>query len=134
MTCSQCWSTIPARSEKCPRCGAKVTGAPPSFLGLLKAYPWLGVVLALSVLVTLWAATRRAPVPEVIPPAVEPVADAPAPAPEPEPDAMPVVAPFVEPEPAPIPVVKQTGQADPMTQSPDGAWKGGPALPTPPGR
>lgn len=138
MTCSQCWSSIPARSEKCPRCGANVTGTPPSFTGLFKAYPWLGVVLALSVLTTLWIATRRPPPPpEPIPPAVEPVTVAPAPAPEPEPETVFVHAPAPEPEPeAPAPAaVRKTEEEPPPPPSasaviqPDGTWRSGPGAP-----
>ncbi|MDP3542936.1 MAG: hypothetical protein Q8T11_10780 [Elusimicrobiota bacterium] len=100
--------------------------APPSLVGLLKAYPWLGVLLALSLIVTLWAATRRAPPPpEPIPPAIEPAADAQAPEAEVEPE--PTVWPD-SPPPAPEPAasaVKPTADADePLTQTEDGAWKG----------
>lgn len=139
MTCSQCWSTIPARSEKCPRCGAKVTGAPPSFKGLFKAYPWLGVVLALSVLATLWIATRRPPPPpEPIPAAVEPVVEAPSPAPEPEPEAVFPPAPAPEPEPAappPAAAARKSEEEPPPPPSstavlqPDGTWRSGSSAP-----
>lgn len=140
MTCSQCWSAVPAKQTVCPRCGAKVTGAPPSFLGLVKSYPWLVVVLALSAMVTLWAATRRAPSPPPpIPPAVEPVA---APSTEPVftpgPELVPVPMPVAEPEPvaeaaAPEPV-KNAGNKSPPPPppsssaylQPDGTWRSSP--------
>lgn len=142
MTCSECWAAVAEGLQKCPRCGAKMTGARPSFLGLLKAYPWLIVLLALSVMVTLWAATRRAPVPEPIPPAVEPVAAAPEPAPEPAAEPFP----FPVPEPAPAPAssvepppparpAQATGPEAPSSgaQRPDGTWEAGPGGPKPGG-
>ncbi len=127
-----------------------MTGARPSFLGLLKTYPWLIVVLALSAMVTVWAVTRRAPVPVPIPPAAAPVAEAPAPAPEPEevPFPFPTPAPVPAPAPAPKtvsapevpasnptsgqfgPIVPTSEQFKPMVQGPDGAFKGGPPLPS----
>ena len=105
MTCSQCWTTVPKGVSICPRCGAKVTGEAPSFAGLLKSYPWVIVVLALSVMVTLWAATRRPPPPpEPIPPAVEPVTAAPAAEPEPDSTPLPLPLPVAEaPAPAAAP-------------------------------
>lgn len=144
MTCSECWATVATGLVKCPRCGAKMTGARPSVLGLLKAYPWLIVLLALSVMVTLWAATRRAPVPEPIPPAVEPVAEAPAPQTEPEPAAPLFAFPVSEPAPAPaspaeptpsVPPAQATGPEAPSSgaQRPDGTWEAGPGGPKPGG-
>ena len=141
MTCSECWTTVPAGTKKCPRCGAKITGARPSFLGLAKNYPWLIVVLALSLVVTLWAATRRAPVPVAvdIPPAVEPEIPAPTPEPDPEPPVLPVA---VEPAPAPVSQpapepIRGSAEAPPppsapANQNPDGTWGGSaPARPSP---
>jgi hypothetical protein len=128
MTCSECWSSVPKGKAICPRCGAKVTGAPPSFRGLLRAYPWLGVVLGLSVLITLWAVTRRAPPPpEAIPPAVEPAVEAPAPAAAPEPDDAPMPMPVVPgPSAAPVaPAARPAAQTnEPLRQSSNGAWSG----------
>lgn len=138
MTCSECWTTVPAGTKKCTRCGAKITGARPSFLGLVKNYPWLIVVLGLSLVVTLWAATRRAPVPVAvdIPPAVEPE---PAPTPEPEPEAAPAAVPVAAPEPeaapAPAAPARSTEDLPPPPPSsaarpnPDGTWSSGPASP-----
>ena len=135
MICSECWTSVPAGAQKCPRCGAKVTGAPPSLRGLLKAYPWLVVLLTLSLMVTLWAATRRAPVPEPIPDAVEPAAaEIPAPTPEPETSyeapAMPVAPPAPEApaEPARSAPQPQTDSPAPAIgpQKPDGTWEAGP--------
>lgn len=121
MTCSECWTTIPGGMKKCPRCGAAATGAPPSFAGLLKSYPWLGVLLAMSFFVTVWAATRRAPAPVVvdIPPAVEP-----EPAPTPEPEAEPAALPMPEvPAPAAEPAAVAAPEM-PVFQNPEA---GGPA-------
>jgi hypothetical protein len=137
MTCSQCWTSAPAGAKTCPRCGAAITGAPPSFKGLFKAYPWLAAVLALSVLVTLWAATRRPPPPpEPIAPAAEPVAESPAPAPEAESEPEPAVAPAPESEAAHAPAaVLPTGvPSGPPAgkQREDGTWEPGPGAPMKP--
>ena len=138
ITCSECWTTIPSGTPKCPRCGAKATGAPPSVVGLLKSYPWLIVVLSLSALVTLWAATRRAPVPVqvVIPPAEEqPAAQAPKPEPEADVPMPPPQAPAPETAPAPAPVQRSADAPSPPSaptqQNPDGTWGGGPGLSRP---
>lgn len=98
--------------------------APPSVIGLLKAYPWLGVLIALSIVVTLWAATRSAPPPPApIPPAVEPAVEVPVPAVEAEPTVWPEFPPAA-PEPV-APAAKPPSNADePLIQTEDGAWKG----------
>ena len=136
MTCSECWTSAPAGAKTCPRCGAKLTGAPPSFSGLLKAYPWLAALLAASLMVTVWAATRRAPPPpEPIAPAVEPVTAAPVPAPEPETISMPTPMPEPEPAPpAPAPVQRAAQEDQPppppsseAVQQLDGTWRSGSA-------
>lgn len=135
MTCSQCWATVPAGRDVCPRCGAKATGAPPSLAGLAKNYPWVVVVLVLSASFTLWILTRRPPPPEPIPAAVEP-----------EPVAQPVAEtvqeppafpPVPAPVPAPAPAPDEQAVAAPdesFTQTEDGAWQGGAPLARPPGR
>lgn len=107
--------------------------APPSFIGLLKAYPWLGVLLVLSLIVTVWAATRRAPPPPEPVPAAAPAVEAPAPAtePEPEPTAWPEAAPHPEAAPA-APVARPVAQEAPpppsteVTPNADGTWQSGP--------
>lgn len=106
--------------------------APPSSFGdILKAYPWLGVLLALSLIVTLWAATRRAPPPEPIPPAIEPAAEVPAPIAEadPGPTVWPDFAPPASETVAPA-AEPAADMNTPLTQSEDGTWRG-PALAKP---
>jgi len=132
MTCSQCWTTVPSGKAVCPRCGAKVTGAPPSFTGLLKSYPWLAVLLTVSLLLTVWAATRRPPAPVPIPPSVEPAptaAVAPA-AEEPQTELAPPPMPIAEPAPEPAATVRPARADEPLSESPDGSFRG-PALTKP---
>lgn len=139
MICSECWASAAQGAQKCPRCGAKLTGAPPSLRGLLKAYPWVVVLLTLSVLVTLWAATRRASAPEPIPDAVEPpAAEIPEPTPVPEPQAPPMPIPEAVPEPAPEPAPPavptrgaDSGAPSIGPQRSDGTWEAGPGAPKP---
>lgn len=134
-SCSECWSDLPRNEDKCVRCGAKYTGAPVSVGGLFRSYPWLGVLVAGSFLLTVYALTRRPPSPaeEEIPAAIEPVAAEPAPAedaPAPEP------APFVFPPPAAeapaaapaAPMPTGTGPAVGAVRA-DGTWSNGPNSP-----
>lgn len=108
--------------------------APPSFIGLLKAYPWLGVLLALSLIVTVWAATRRAPPPPEPVPAAAPAVEAPAAAPEADPE--PTVWPDMPPPAATVPApaapparAASTEESPPPPPSseaqlqPDGTWR-----------
>lgn len=135
-TCSECWTSAAPGKTHCPRCGAKLTGATPSVTGLFKSYPWLGVLLGLSLIATLWAATRRPPQPVPVPPSVEAVAD-PAPVPEPEPEQPLAPPPLTVPAPveaAPAPAPMRRGSDDPPPppstenhQNPDGTWSSGPA-------
>lgn len=135
MTCSQCWTSVPAGRDLCPRCGAKVTGAPPSLAGLAKNYPWVVVVLVLSGLLTLWLLTRRAPPPpEPIPEAIEPVAvEAPAAEPVEETPVFPALPAAEAPTPAAVEPARPTQEAVPLTQTEDGAWQGGAPLARPSG-
>jgi len=108
---------------------AKTPPPPPSFIDLLKAYPWLGPLLAASVIVTLWVATRRPPPPpEPIPQAVEPVTAAPEPAPEMEPAPEPFVWPSQQPaeEPAAVqaPPAPPTEARAPLPVNPDAPLAG----------
>jgi hypothetical protein len=103
-------------------------------VALLKEYPWLIVVLALSAIITVWAATRRAPpAPEPVPPAVEPAVAVPAPEPEPETPMPPIVLPPppVEPEAPAPPRVVLPQDAIMGAQRPDGSWDIGPGVPKP---
>jgi hypothetical protein len=117
---------------------AKQTSAPKpvTVADFAKDNPGLMVLLALSAMLSLWAATRRAPRPEHIPDAIEPVVEAPAePAPEPEP--APFVFPPAQPEPEPAAAVQRPADRkndEPLVPSPNGAWSGGPAIQRPPAR
>lgn len=93
---------MPAKVVKCPACGAKVTGAQPSIKGLIKARPWIGVLLAASASLTLWALTRRAPAPPPVSAAIEPAVEPVAP-PEPEQTSEPAAPVFIQPPPEPQP-------------------------------
>lgn len=142
MTCSECWTTVPGGIKKCPRCGAAVTGAAPSMLGLFKSYPWLAVVLGLSAMVTLWAATRRAPAPPPAPAPAAFVETPPAPTPEPEPEPEPPSFPAPEPaaapapEPAPVRTVHSAAPPGPTSgrMNEDGTFEPNGELMNPPGR
>ena len=115
-----------------PKAPVKVPTLPEFLLEALKGRPWLIGLLAASALVTVWAATRRAPPPPPpIPAAVEPVAAAPAP-PEPEPETQLAAPAFPPSEPAPAPAAAEAPRArqaeKPLTQSAAGTWSGGPDL------
>ena len=74
----------------------------PPAIAFVKENPGLAALLVLSAAISLWAATRRAPKPEVIPDVIEPAVESPAPAVEAEtPAPAPFVFPAQEPEPAP---------------------------------
>lgn len=143
MVCPQCRASISDGHAKCPKCGTDFRTPWEELFDYLKKNPWLIALLACSAVLTMWAATRRAPVAEPVAiPAAAPAVEAPSP--EPQQDEAPLpfhpvvhapVAPAPEPPPRVIPVGEAGPQMPPAgAEREDGTWEAGPGAPKRGGR
>jgi hypothetical protein len=101
MLCPFCRASLKQGAKFCAHCKGQVRPDEHPALEMFRQYPWLAPLLAFSMGMTIWAATRRAPADEPIPPAAAPVEAEPAPASDPDAFTPPAPAPVFAPPAAP---------------------------------